>query len=260
MRLKKKDVCLWMVLCCTWFLAFQGLVAQHKEVVAPSRASHKSALKIVLVGLPGAGKGIQSRALQKALNLPIIGMGDLLRKEVESETALGQEIKTIMDKGDFVSDDIAVQVFTKNAALSDGFIADGFPRNAEQASLLRKSLKEKGQKLDYIFYLDVPENVLVKRLTQRIVCLDCGAPQTKVKPAACISCGGAALGKRSDDQEEVVLKRIRDQKERNKALLQVLGKMAPLCVVAFDEEDAALQMPYLATQRILAHIKEEKVS
>lgn len=232
--------------------------SEHAENAAeqfPQTPSKK--LKIVLLGLPGAGKGVQSRLMQNALGVPLVGMGDLLRKEVAAQTELGKDMQEIMARGDLVPDDIAAAVFAKYAMQNDGFIADGFPRNINQARLLSAHLEKHGAALHHVFYLDVPKEVLVERLTQRIVCLSCGAPKPKKYEGVCTACQDNNWGQRADDKKEIILKRIADQEARDKPLIDFFEAKGLLRRITADKKSESAADPSLVTQEILAHIERQ---
>ena len=143
-------------------------------------------LNIVLFGAPGAGKGTQSDLLVEKYNLNHISTGDLLRKEIADGTELGKRIKSIMDSGSLVSDDIVVEMID-NAIARDtqGILFDGFPRNVAQAETLDKLLAKHGRKLTCMISLDVPREELIRRMLER-----------------------AKISGRSDDNEETIKNRL----------------------------------------------------
>lgn len=126
--------------------------------------------RLVLVGPPGAGKGTQATALSEKLRIPHISTGDLFRKHIAEETALGQEVKHILDSGKLVPDEITNQMLIERLRQPDtdnGFLLDGFPRNIGQAEVLAAELAESDQKLDAVVQLEVEEDVVVERLLSR---------------------------------------------------------------------------------------------
>lgn len=125
-------------------------------------------LNIVLFGAPGAGKGTQSDLLVEKYKLNHISTGDLLRKEIAEQTELGKRIKSIMDSGSLVSDDIVIKMID-NAIARDtqGILFDGFPRNVAQAEVLDKLLEKHGRKLTCMVSLDVPREELIRRMLER---------------------------------------------------------------------------------------------
>ena len=170
-------------------------------------------LNIVLFGAPGAGKGTQSDLLVERYKLNHISTGDLLRKEIADQTELGKRIKSIMDSGSLVSDDIVVEMID-NAIAKDtqGILFDGFPRNEAQAAALDKLAADAGATVDLALCIDVSKDALLARLGGRRVCPKCGAGYHVVslppeKEGVCDACG-AALITRLDDQPATIAHRL----------------------------------------------------
>lgn len=127
-------------------------------------------MRIVLLGPPGAGKGTQALLLKERFNIPHISTGEIFREEIEKNTKLGLKIKEYVSKGLLVPDNIVIEVVRKRLSQPDcskGWILDGFPRTVAQARALEDLLKEIGQHLDVVIYLEVPEEEAVKRLLSR---------------------------------------------------------------------------------------------
>ena len=123
---------------------------------------------LLFLGAPGAGKGTQAELLSKTNSYLHLSTGELLRKEIEMNTQLGQQVKGIINKGELVSDELVLEIVRKNLDKNnDGWILDGYPRNLSQANSLNKVLKEINQPLEVVFYLDIPEEVLIRRLLLR---------------------------------------------------------------------------------------------
>ncbi len=167
-------------------------------------------MNIILFGAPGSGKGTQVVLLEKYFHSPRISLGDILRQEVKKDNPLGQEVKSYMEKGLLAPDELVSRVIEANLG-QDGFILEGYPRNLSQAKHLKGILEKKKQKVDFFIYLDVDEETIVSRLTQRLVCKNCNAnynlknmpPKQK---GICDSCG-AKLAQRQDDNLSVIKKR-----------------------------------------------------
>lgn len=179
-------------------------------------------MKLVLLGAPGSGKGVQSVMLSERFGVRRVCLGDILREEVKKDTSLGREIKQYMDKGLLVPDEVVSSVVKENLG-DGGFILDGYPRTLSQAEKLDEILKEKGICLDAAIYLDVDENTVVRRLTARRVCKECGKiynlqTMPPKKEGICDECGGKLIV-RSDDREEVVRKRWKVFMESNAPIL-----------------------------------------
>jgi adenylate kinase len=181
---------------------------------------------VAFLGPPGAGKGTQARELAQAWRVPQIATGDILREAVAAGTPLGHEAKRYMDQGALVPDDVIVAVVKERLARPDarrGFVLDGFPRTIGQAEALTQILKELGQELDAVVYFDVPEAELLRRLTGRRVCRQCGSTFHMVsappaKPGVCDRCGGP-LYQREDDSEATVANRLRVYERQTAPLL-----------------------------------------
>lgn len=173
-------------------------------------------MRIILLGPPGAGKGTQAKLLKDSFKLSHISTGDLLRKAVADNTAIGKTVKGYMDKGDLVPDSLVVELLKERLASKDtngGFILDGFPRNESQAQILDKAFKEKNLNIDYVIYLKADEPVIIQRLSGRRVCSKCQANfhVTNMPPKKkdiCDNCG-SSLYQRTDDQEEAIRNRLK---------------------------------------------------
>jgi len=169
-------------------------------------------MKIVMLGPPGAGKGTQAEKLSRKLNVPHLSAGDLLREVVVKETSLGKEARSYMEKGELVPDSIIMQIIgEKIESLKDGFILDGFPRNINQAKALDRYLEDRGEKLDLVINLEVDKDTVIKRLTGRLVCQECGKVYhvENIPPRMiCQDCGNR-LVQRVDDNEETINNRLK---------------------------------------------------
>lgn len=183
-------------------------------------------MRLVLLGPPGAGKGTQASALIEKYSIPHISTGDILRGNIKSGTELGKKAKDYMDKGLLVPDELVVSI-VKDRLLEDdckeGFLLDGFPRTLNQGNALDKDLIEMGLKLDKVVNIDVASEVLIKRVTGRRVCKDCGATyhiefNLPKKEDACDICDGELL-QRVDDKKETVEKRIQVYHEQTEPLI-----------------------------------------
>lgn len=165
---------------------------------------------IVLLGAPGVGKGTQAKRISEKYSLPHISTGDILRNAVKEKTALGLKAKALMEAGELVSDEIICGIIKERLAKSDckdGYLLDGFPRTNAQAEFLSKV-----ENINFAFYIDVPIDMLINRLTLRRTCENCGEMfHLEYNPPkldeVCNKCGGKLI-QRDDDTEEVVKKRI----------------------------------------------------
>jgi len=172
-------------------------------------------MRLVLVGPPGAGKGTQAEFISAHLSVPKISTGDIFRANVSQGTPLGREAKKFMDAGDLVPDEITVGMVRDRLAEDDagkGFLLDGFPRNVPQARTLDDLLLEAGTPLDVVLELVVDDDEVVRRLSGRRTCRNCGhiwhvdfdPPSVE---GVCDSCGGE-LFQRDDDKPETVRHRL----------------------------------------------------
>lgn len=172
-------------------------------------------MRIVLLGAPGSGKGTQAKLLAEKYKIPQVSTGDLLRAAVNAGSDLGRKAKAAMDGGQLVSDDIVLGIIQERLSKPDakpGFVLDGFPRNIPQAQALDAMLARLGQPLQLALLVDVNSDVLMKRITGRRTCGQCGAiynvyfSPTKTQ-GKCNRCGGNVT-QRSDDNEDTVRKRL----------------------------------------------------
>jgi adenylate kinase len=170
-------------------------------------------MRVILLGPPGSGKGTQADLIYQNYGFPKISTGDLLRKEVENGTELGRKVDDEMKAGRLVSDDLVLELVKQRLSADDcrsGYVLDGFPRTLNQASLL-ENLENNRQETAFEFKVSEPE--ILKRLSGRMVCLQCGAVYNinNNKPQAdgvCDVCG-SKLVVREDDRPEVIRERIR---------------------------------------------------
>lgn len=190
----------------------------------------EASVRLVLLGAPGAGKGTQAKKLIEMMGIPQISTGDLLRAAVSEGTELGIEAKSYMDKGELVPDSVVLGMMKERLQDDDcrnGFILDGFPRNTAQAEALDAMLEELGMPLDSALSVDVPLEDLMKRLTGRRTCKECGQMYNIhfSSPAAenkCDKCSGE-LYQRDDDKEETIQKRLEVYTEQTAPLIDYYG-------------------------------------
>lgn len=185
-------------------------------------------MRIVFLGAPGSGKGTQSQRLVERHGIPQVSTGDLLRAHVRDGTELGRRAKSVMDAGQLVDDATILGMVRERLAAPDaarGFILDGFPRTVPQAEGLEQMLAAIGQPLDAAVLFDVDSELLVKRISGRRTCQDCGrvfnvhtAPPPSPPP-----CGGQCetprLVQRPDDKEETVARRLAVYDEQTRPLV-----------------------------------------
>lgn len=183
-------------------------------------------MRIILLGPPGAGKGTQAKSIVEKYGIPHISTGDIFRKNISEGTELGNKAKDYMDKGLLVPDELVVDLVKSRLDEDDcekGFLLDGFPRTVAQADALNSVLSE-DNKLDKVVNIEVNKEALVKRITGRRMCRDCGAAfHVEFNPAKeadkCDLCGGE-LYQRNDDTEETVGKRIEVYFEQTMPLVE----------------------------------------
>jgi adenylate kinase len=172
-------------------------------------------MRLLIFGPPGAGKGTVAKDVTAALGLTHISTGDMLRAAVAAGSELGQKVKAVLDAGALVSDDLMIALVRDRLSAPDvagGWLLDGFPRTLPQAEALDAVLSELGAGIDKVVMVDVPDEVIVGRLSGRRVCLGCGATyHTQFNPPAadgkCSACGGEVI-QRLDDSPETVRRRL----------------------------------------------------
>ena len=172
-------------------------------------------MNIMLFGAPGAGKGTQAKFLIERYAIPQISTGDILRAAIVDGTEMGLEAKKYMDDGKLVPDSTIIGIIKDRLQKDDckkGFILDGFPRTIAQAEALEEMMKEMGISLDKVISLNVPDELIVGRITGRRVCKECGASfHVEFNPSKeegkCDFCGGELIT-RKDDTAETVVKRL----------------------------------------------------
>ncbi|HZJ90685.1 MAG TPA: adenylate kinase [Oscillospiraceae bacterium] len=182
------------------------------------------AYRYIFLGAPGSGKGTWSGIVSRRLALSHLSTGDLLRQEVAENSNLGQKAKSYMDAGELVPDELILALVDKKLGEANGFILDGYPRNLAQAKSLEDILKKNEISLSKVIYLEVPQDELVRRITSRVVCPNCGATynlQTMPPRVAgiCDICGSKLI-QRKDDTEEVFRVRLDAYNKQTAPLLE----------------------------------------
>ncbi|APC46832.1 adenylate kinase [Virgibacillus halodenitrificans] len=200
-------------------------------------------MNLILMGLPGAGKGTQAEKINDKYNIPHISTGDMFRLAIKEGTDLGKQAKEYMDQGALVPDEVTIGIVKERLSKSDcknGFLLDGFPRTIAQAEALQELLKELDTSIDYVIHVDVPEEKLVERLTGRRICPTCGATYHVIynppKVEGICDKDGSQLIQRDDDTAETVKNRLSVNMEQAKPLLDFYQNKGYLVTVNGDQE------------------------
>lgn len=212
-------------------------------------------MNIIIMGLPGAGKGTQAAKIIKKYSIPHISTGDMFRLAIKNETDLGRQAKAFMDQGELVPDEVTVGIVKERLSQSDakdGFLLDGFPRTVEQAEALNSIMSELGTQIDKTIYVEVPEEELMNRLTGRRICETCGATYHLVfnppKTEGICDLDGGKLYQREDDNPETVQNRLEVNIKQTAPLLDFYKSLGVLATVdgskdieeVFEEVDEIL--------------------
>ncbi|WP_164670696.1 adenylate kinase [Virgibacillus doumboii] len=200
-------------------------------------------MNLILMGLPGAGKGTQAEKINEQYNIPHISTGDMFRLAIKEGTELGKKAKAYMDQGELVPDEVTIGIVKERLSkddCKDGFLLDGFPRTIAQAEALQSLLSEMNESIDFCLHVDVPEEKLVERLTGRRVCPECGATYHVMynppeKDGVCDR-DGSELIQREDDQADTVRNRLDVNIKQTKPLLEFYQEKGYLVTVDGDQE------------------------
>lgn len=207
--------------------------------------SESGATHVIIMGPQGAGKGTQAVAIAPELGLAHVSTGDLFRQVMASDSALGREVRGYVDRGALVPDDLTIRMLMER--LDDlraqepslhGALLDGFPRNDAQARALDRAFETRGDQIVAVIHVDVPRDVLMLRLTGRLVCPNCGATYHREfkKPrveGTCDVCG-STLTQRSDDTPEAVERRLNIYYEQTEPVLEYYRSMGLLIDIDGD--------------------------
>ncbi|HEY7876300.1 MAG TPA: adenylate kinase [Actinomycetota bacterium] len=188
-------------------------------------------MRLVIFGPQGAGKGTQGKRIGEKFGIPDISTGEIFRWAVKGRTALGLRVTEYLSRGKLVPDELTIGVVTErldNDDAANGFLLDGFPRNALQAAALDDYLAERGTELDAALVIEVPEEVSLSRLTGRRVCTGCGRNYHVDAPPSdnwtCDACGGEVIAREDDLDEHAVRKRLSDYHEQTEPLKAFYSK------------------------------------
>lgn len=193
---------------------------------------------IILLGAPGSGKGTLATDLCPQLKIKHISTGDLLREVIAGGSELGEKLNSYVSAGALVPDELIGQMIKEtlaSPACAQGVLLDGFPRTIPQAEMLDKIMSEMGRKIDYVFYLSVELERVIRRLVNRVSCKSCGKPYHKInvppkKEGVCDTCGGELI-QREDDKEETIRKRFTTFLEKTQPLMDYYSKKGLLSEV-----------------------------
>ncbi|KGG53888.1 MULTISPECIES: adenylate kinase [Lactobacillus] len=196
-------------------------------------------INIFLLGLPGAGKGTVSEQIVDKYHLTHISTGDMFREAMANETKVGLEAKSYIDKGNLVPDEVTAKLVEERLGqpdINEGYILDGFPRTIVQAELFEDIAKRMNKQLTNVISLEVKEETLIKRLSARFMCKNCGATYNKITKMPkvkdiCDRCGGHEFYQREDDKPEVVKNRLEVNEKMNTPLKDFYEKKGLLAVV-----------------------------
>ena len=193
-------------------------------------------MNVILLGPPGAGKGTQAKVLEQSRGLKQLSTGDMLRSAIAAGSELGVKAKAIMDRGDYVSDDVILAVVAERMNKPDikaGVVFDGFPRTPAQAEALDGMLAARGQKLDAVIEMKVEDEGLITRISGRYTCAKCGKGyhDSFARPkrgGICDVCGGTEFIRRADDNEKTVRDRLNVYSRQTAPLVSYYAKRGNL--------------------------------
>lgn len=195
-------------------------------------------MKMIMLGAPGAGKGTQAKKIAEKYRIPHISTGDIFRANIKNGTELGMKAKAYMDQGQLVPDEVTIGMLLGRISEADcknGYVLDGFPRTIPQAESLTEALNARGEAIDFAVDVDVPDEVIVNRMSGRRACLKCGATyhtaylQPK-QEGICDVCGDQ-LVLRDDDKPETVQKRLTVYHDQTQPLIEYYDEAGILVTV-----------------------------
>lgn len=215
-------------------------------------------MHLILLGAPGSGKGSYAVGLKKHYGIPHISTGEIFRNEIASQSELGILAQSLIDRGEFVPDDVTIEIVKKRLQQDDcknGFILDGFPRTLPQAKSLTDFLPTIGKKIDAVVNLEISEDVVVKRIVNRLSCPKCkkGYNLISIPPknaGLCDDCN-TPLIRREDDNEETVLSRLSIYHERTQPLIEYYDKLG--LIISIDSNGTIEEV----TKDIIVSLEEK---
>lgn len=199
---------------------------------------------LVLVGAPGSGKGTQGDVLVKEFGIKRLSTGDLLREEIRKNTKLGQEVKSLISSGKLVSDEIIISLIKREIekCVKKGFVLDGVPRTIEQAKEIDDFLLKKFERhIDLVISLEIDEDKLIDRLTNRYYCKDCNESYNKLYKnpkvqGECDKCGGHNFIIRPDDKEEIIRERFKAYEDQTLPIISYYQKVGVVKKIDADND------------------------
>ncbi len=217
-------------------------------------------MQVVLLGLPGAGKGTQAKVLSERLGLLHISTGDMFREAVATETELGMRAQEYMSRGELVPDDVTISMLLERVSQPDaveGIMLDGFPRTIPQAEALDRALHGRGSPIDTVLYIQVPESELMTRLTGRWTCPRCGAiyhvqANPPSQPGVCDE-EQESLTQRADDQPDTVQARLETNRQWTEELAAYYERVGLLhCIDGTGDPEGITVLLLSALDSVLA--------
>jgi len=221
-------------------------------------------MNLIVFGAPGAGKGTQAQFLIEKYGIPQISTGDILRSAIADKTIMGLEAKKIMDDGKLVPDSIIIGIVKDRLQQADcrsGFILDGFPRTLGQAEALEELMCSMGISLDRVISLDVPDNLIIGRITGRRVCSVCGASyHVAFNPPSiddiCDNCHNELIV-RKDDNSETVKRRLSEYHAQTSPLLEFYKKRGVLLDLDGDQAIEKIKEKMFEALNLIRRINSE---
>lgn len=203
---------------------------------------------IILLGPPGSGKGTQAARVSESLDLPHVASGDLFRSNITNQTELGLKAKVYIDRGDLVPDDITIAMVMDRLTQPDctaGVLLDGFPRTVPQAEALDEALAAHGHKVSIVPLIAVPDEVVISRLSGRLICRECQTPFHKIhnpfQTCPYDKCQGEHLYQRDDDKPETVRSRLKVYWKQTSTLIDYYRKRGVLVEINGDQPMEAVE-------------------